>query len=130
MCTKRILRSACLGHLLCALGLRCVSNAQRDAKHKVSAYKKEKTLIRMGVCQLMANECCFKKGAINNERVSLELPFSIEIHFFSKLSPNSVQLSATLLTIHIKCGQDWPTRLCDIEFRKSEYSRALMHFML
>ena len=28
-------------------------------KHKVSSYKKEKTLIRMGVCQLMANECCF-----------------------------------------------------------------------
>ena len=32
MCTKRILISACLGHLLCALGLCCVSNAQRDAK--------------------------------------------------------------------------------------------------
>ena len=96
-------------------------------KHKVSSYKKEKTLIRMGVCQLMANE--FLKGAINKEWVSLELPFSIEIHFCSKLSPNSVQLSASLLTIHIKCEQDWPTRLCDIEFRKSEYSRAIMHFM-
>ena len=72
----------------------------------------------------------FLKDAVNNEWVSLELPFSIEIHFCSKLSPTSVQLSATLLTIHIKNEQDWPTRLCDIEFRKSEYSRAIMHFML
>ena len=32
MYIKRILRSACLGHLLCTLGLRCVFNAQRDAK--------------------------------------------------------------------------------------------------
>ena len=72
----------------------------------------------------------FLKGAINNESVSLEPPFSIEIHFCSKLSPNSVQLSATFLTIHIKCEQDWPTRLCDIELIKSDYSRAIMHFML
>ena len=70
------------------------------------------------------------KGAINNEWVSLELPFSIEIHFCSKLSPNSVRLSATLMTIHIKCEQDWPIRLCEIELRKSDYSRVLMHFML
>ena len=72
----------------------------------------------------------FLKGAINNEWVSLELSFSIEIHFCSKLSPNSVQLSATLLMIHIKCEQDWLTRLCDIEFRKSNYSRAILHFVL
>ena len=99
-------------------------------KHKVSSYKIEKTLIRVGVCQLIANECFFFKGAINNEWVSLELPFSIDIHFCSKLSPNSVQLSVTLWTIHIKCEQDWPTRLFDIEFIKSDYSRAITHFML
>ena len=102
----------------------------------------------------------FLKGSINNEWVSLEVPFSIEIHFCSKqwffrsngfrqcgsfdemaldemvldevsrIPPNGVQLSATPLTIHIKCEQDWPTRLCVIEFRKSDYSHAIMHFML
>ena len=50
------------GHLLCALGLRCVFLTQRDAKTQgFLIHKKEKTLIRMGLCQLMANEFVFKK---------------------------------------------------------------------
>ena len=119
MCTKRRLRSACLGNLLCALGLRCVSNAQRDAKTQGFLIQKREDPDQNGRMPTHGEWMLFLKGAINNEWVSLELLFSIEIHFCSKLSPNSVQLSATLLTIHIKCEQDWPTRLCDIEFRKS-----------
>ena len=130
MCTNRILRSAWLGHLLCALGLRCVFNAQRDATTQGFLIEKRKDPDQNGRMPTHGEWMLFLKGEINNELVSLELPFSIENHFCSKLSPNSVQLSATLLTIHIKYVQDWPTRLCDIEFRKSYYSRAIMHFML
>ena len=67
----------------------------------------------------------FLKGAINNEWVGLELPFSIEIHF----SQSCPQIVFSCL-LPFKCEQDWPTRLCDIEFRKPGYSRAIMHFML
>ena len=130
MCTKQILISACLGHLLCALDLRSVSNAQRDAKTQGFLIQKREDPDQNGRLPTHGELMLFLKGAINNECVSLELPFSIEIHFCSKLSPNSVQLSATLLTIHIKCEQDLPTCLCDIEFRKSDYSRAIMYFML
>ena len=120
-----------------ALGICCVRwvfavrpMLREMLKHKVSSYKKREDPDQNGRMPTHGEWMLFLKGAINNEWVSLELPFSIEIHFCPKLSPNSVQLSATLLTIHIKCEQVWPTRLCDIEFWKSDYSRAIMHFML
>ena len=85
MCTKRILRSACLGHLMCALGLRCVSNAQRDAKIQGFLVQKTEDPDQNGRMPTHGEWMLFLKGAINNEWASLELPFSIEIHFCSKL---------------------------------------------
>ena len=101
-------------------------------KHKVSSYTKREDPGQNGRMPTHSERFFLKKGAIKNKSsgVSLELSFSIEIHFCSKLSQNSVQLSATLLTIHIKFEQDRPTRLCDVEFRKSDYSHAIVIFML
>ena len=53
------------GHMLCALGLRCVINAQRDAKNTSFPHtQKEETLMRMGVCQQMAISCQYKWARI------------------------------------------------------------------
>ena len=118
MCTKRILRST-WASVVCA-----GSSLREMLKHKVSSYTKREDPDQNGRMSIHGEWMLFLKRCDKNEWVSLELSFSIEIHFCSKLSPNSVQLSATLLMIHIKFEQDRTTRLCDIEFTISVYSTA------
>ena len=88
--------------MLCALGLRCVFNARRDAKTQYFLIHKREDPYQSGRMPTHGEGMLFLKRSDKNEWVSLALSFSIEISFCSKLSPNSVQLSVTLLTIHIK----------------------------